>query len=111
MTAKVSSLRVGTPTKSQGEFNCKYFNMFEPEDLSRYRELRQQDNDPSHGVQIELIRDFIKKTREEEYHGEEKHVSEEEIPYVYIEWWDKTPKRKKGDNDAETQAASAGWQD
>jgi hypothetical protein len=57
------------------------------------------------------MREFIRKIRDEEYNGEVKTVHEEEFPHVYVEWWEKKPKRKKGDSDDEEKQAGQGWRD
>ncbi len=109
MTAKATIVRLPTPGKNLGKFHCKYFNMFDADEAAEYAALRQQDSDSSSGVEISHMREFIRKTREEEYDGDHKTVHEEEEPHVYVEWWVKKPKRKKGDNHAEQQDAKEGW--
>lgn len=107
--AKVTTLRVPTPGKNLGKFHCQYFNLFDGDDLEFYQDLRQRDNDGAEGLTIGHIKEFIRKKREETYEGEMKTVCEEEYPYVYVEWWVKEPKRKKGDSHEERKTASEGW--
>ncbi len=109
MSGKATIVRIPTPGKNLGKFHCRYFNMFDKEDSAAYAELRQLDSDASSGIEISFMREFIRKTREEEYDGELKTVREEEEPHVYIEWWEKKVKRKKGDNYAEQEDAKQGW--
>jgi hypothetical protein len=111
MTAKATLVRMPTPGKNLGKFHCKYFNMFDAEQMEEYSSLRQMDSDSSSGLEISHMREFIRKVRDEEYSGEEKTVHEEEFPYVYVEWWEKKLKRKKGDSHAERKEAGAGWRD
>lgn len=111
MSAKVTQMRVPGPKGHKGVFKCKHFNMFDEEDLAAYTQLRQKDNDPSSGLVIDVMREFIRKIRDEEYEGEMKTVHEEEIPHVYIEWWEKPPSRTKGDSHVEQKKAGAGWRD
>lgn len=109
--AKATLVRVPTPGKNLGEFHCKYFNLFDSDERGEYQLLRQQDSEISSGVQISHMREFVRKVRDEEYSGEDKTVHEEEFPYVYVEWWEKKPTRRKGDNYDEQKKASAGWRD
>jgi len=109
MTAKATLLRVPGAGKNLGDFKCRHYNLFDEDELAAYAELRQQDSDPSSGIKIAHMREFIRKVRDEEYDGDSKTVHEEEFPHVYVEWWEKKPKLKKGDNYEEQKSAKAGW--
>ncbi len=111
MAAKVSTVRTSTPGKNLGKFHCRYFNMFDKEDIGAYQGIRQRDNDSSDGLTIDLIREFVRKVRDETRKGEDIEIHEEEFPYVYIEWWEKKSKKKDGDSHEEQKSAKAGWSD
>ena len=107
---KATAVRVPTPGKNLGKFHCGHFNLFDSVEAAAYAALRQLDSDSSSGIEIAFMREFIKKTREEEYEdGERVSAKEEEEPHVYIEWWEKQVKRKKGDNYGEQKDAKQGW--
>ena len=109
MTAKATIVRLPSTGKNLGKFHCKYFNMFDTDEAAEYAALRQRDSDTSSGIEISHMREFIRKTRDEEYDGDTKTVHEEEFPHVYVEWWEKKVKRKKGDSHAEQSEAKQGW--
>ena len=112
MTAKTTAVRMPTPGKHLGKFDCKYYNMFEESDRTEYIALRNDDNDPASGVSISLIKEFIRKIKDTTYTGDQQtEVHEEEFPHVYVEWWVSKPRREKGDSNDEKRKASKGWRD
>ena len=103
--AQATPLKVPYGTADYGTFHAEKFNMFEPEELLLYADLRNRANDASSGIKIEMMREY---TRKETTRDGDSSTTTEEIILV-VQYWEKTPKRNKGDNDAEVKEASKDW--
>lgn len=105
--AKVSEVKFGNSAASLGEFKCEKFNLFEPEEMELYGELRTRANNASSGIQIEQIREYSRKTVIKEG-GPEGIVTTQEDVYLVVHYWERQPKKTKGesndDDDAQEQA-------
>lgn len=106
--AGATPLRLGFGNKNHGTFKVEKFNLFDDIDLGRYAELRNRANDASTGVVIESMREHTRKTTEREGQGNDQRITTSEEVVLVIEYWEKTPKRKKGDNDVEIKKVTDG---
>ncbi|MBW2691043.1 MAG: hypothetical protein JRE57_00235 [Deltaproteobacteria bacterium] len=102
MAAKATEVKFADSAKSMGEFRCKSFNMFEPEDMVTYGDLRTNANNASSGINIEQIREYTRKTVIREG-GPEGIVTTQEDVYLVVHYWEKPPKRTKGESDEDEQ--------
>lgn len=108
MAAKATPMRASFGNQNLGDFHAEKFSMFEDDDLEKYSELRNRANDASNGIKIEMMREYSRKTTTVEGAGEgQVTISSEEIVLV-VQYWEKAPKRLKGDND-ELAEAKKDW--
>jgi hypothetical protein len=103
--AQATPLKVPYGTEDYGTFKAEKFNMFDTEELAVYSELRNRANDASSGIKIEMMREY---TRKETTRDGDSSTTTEEIILV-VQYWEKTPKRNKGDSDEEVKEASKDW--
>jgi hypothetical protein len=109
--AKVTIVKAGFGNKNLGTFHAVKFNMFDAEDLAKYAELRDRANDASSGIKFEMIREYSRKTTVREGQGEDLVATTTEDIILVVQYWEKKPKRNKGDNDAELSEAKKDWSD
>ena len=105
MGGQATPLKVPFGTEDYGTFHAEKFNMFEDADLEKYSRLRNRANDASSGIKIEMMREYTRKETTRE--GDSSTTTEDII--LVVQYWEKTPKRKNGDNDAEVKEASRDW--
>ena len=103
--AGATPLKVPFGSSNLGTFKAEKFNMFEPEGLEAYAELRNRANDASTGVTIEQIREYSRKTTTREGEGEGSVATTTEEIFLMVQYWEKSPKREKGDSDDEIKEA------
>ena len=103
--AGATPLKAPFGKKNHGTFRVEKFSMFEEDDLERYAELRNRANDASSGIVIEMMREYSRKTTDREGQGNDQRVTTTEEIILVVQYWEKTPRRKKGDNDAEIKEA------
>lgn len=103
MAAKATPVPFNTGTKNHGDFRCKKFNIFNDVDMQEYADLRTRANDASAGIQIEQIREYSRKETIREGAGESLSVTTIEDIYLVVHYWEKKPKRTKGDSDEEVE--------
>lgn len=104
--AKVSEVKFGNPAADLGDFRCDRFNLFEPDDMDRYGELRTRANNASSGIEIEQIREYSRKTVIKEG-GPDGIVTTQEDVFLVVHYWERPLKKIKGesdDDDAKEQA-------
>jgi len=99
--AKVTPLKASQPGKNLGEFKAKSFNLFEPDELEAYSELRTKAADLSNGIRIETIREYSRKTTKTEGYGETQVTTTTEEIILVVQYWERPVARKKGDSDDE----------
>ena len=109
MTAKATALKAGFGPRNLGDFHIEKFSMFEDDDLERYADLRNRANDASKGIKIEMMREYSRKTTHREGQGNDQNVTTTEEIILVVHYWEKTPKRIKGDSDDEVKEASKEW--
>ena len=107
--AKVTEMKAGFGPKNLGMFQIKKFSMFEEDDLERYAELRNRANDASQGVKIEMMREYTRKFSTVDGSGENQIVTTSEEIILVVHYWEKKPKRTKGDSDDELKEAETDW--
>ena len=104
--AGATPLKASFGSSNFGDFKCEKFNMFEPEGMESYAELRNRANDASKGVKIEMIREYTRKTTTTETEGSTSTSTTKEEIFLMVQYWEKAPKREKGDSDDEIKNAS-----
>jgi hypothetical protein len=106
--AKVSEVKFSNSAADLGKFHCVTFNLFDREEMADYAELRTEANNAASGIQIELMREYSRKTIIKEG-GPEGIVTTQEDVFLVVHYWEKQPKRTKGESD-EDDAEHAGLQ-
>lgn len=107
--AKATPLKAGFGPKDLGDFKVEKFNMFEENDLELYADLRNRANDRSNGIKIELMREYSRKTTVREGSGQDQCVTTTEEIILVVHYWQKKPKREKGDTDEKVSATKEDW--
>lgn len=103
--AKVTAVKFDSGKRQhRGTFKVESFNMFDPEDMQKYAELRQRSENKVNGIDFELIREYSRKTTTVNGAGTEDQtiVTAEEIILV-CHYWEHPVVRTKGDSDEEVQ--------
>lgn len=105
--AKVTQLKwaTGNRNKNFGTLHIKKFSIFNEDDMEAYAKLREADGDASSGIKIGYIREYSRKTTTTEGDGSERIVTTTEEIILVVEYWEKSPKRTKGDSDEEVERA------
>jgi hypothetical protein len=109
--AKVTPLKAGFGPRNLGTFKIEKFSMFEEDELEKYADLRNRANDASQGVKIEMMREYERKVTTREGAGNDLVVTTTEEIILVVHYWEKTPKRNKGDSNDELQEAKKDWSD
>ena len=107
--ANVTPVKWGITGKEMGEFHCDEFNLFNEDDRKEYARLRTVANDASSGITIENIREYSRKIVVEEIADEGKIVTTKDDIILVVSYWDKSPRKSKGDTDEEVEEAGAEW--
>jgi len=95
--ATVSELKTGSGGKDWGAFRVQTFNLFDSDAADEYATLRTRANDASSGVRIENIQQFSRKMSTSQGDGEDRVVTTVEEIFIVVQYWEKKPKRDKGD--------------
>jgi hypothetical protein len=106
--AKVTPVKWGITPKDQGEFHCESFNLFEPDEVRLYEQLRTDASNAANGIKIEHIREYARKKTTREGEGEELIVTTTEDIIVVVQYWQKRSE-KQGDTDGEVDEARQAW--
>jgi len=107
--AKVTEVKFGSSNSNLGNFRIEKFSMFEDADLERYADLRNRANDASSGIKIEMMREYERKNTVREGTGQDLVVTTSEEVILVVQYWEKAPKRAKGDNKDEIFEAQKDW--
>jgi hypothetical protein len=103
--AGATPLKASFGPNNLGTFKMEKFSIFEEADLEAYSILRNKANDVSAGIKIEMMREYNRKTTTHD--GDVMTTTEEVI--LTVQYWEKPPKREKGDNDEENKEARKDW--
>lgn len=106
---KASSVPFSGGNQNHGDFKVSKYNIFDPEEMEAYAELRTQANDKSSGIVIEQIREYTKEVIEREGRGEDAISTTTKDIYLVVHYWEKKPKREGGDSDDEVKEAKREW--
>ena len=109
MSGKATPLRAAFGTQNLGKFHAEKFSLFEVEDLERYADLRNRANEAANGIKIEMMREYTRRTTVVEGSGEGQITTSSEEIVLVIQYWEKAPKRQKGDNNDELEDAKKEW--
>ena len=101
--ATVTPLKVGVGTQNLGTFKVRSFNLFDEDDLEEYAALRNQANDASSGVKIEMMREYTRKKTTKEGSGEDQVVKSWEDIILVVQYWEKAPSRANGETSDDIQ--------
>lgn len=100
--ATAKEVKVAGGKRNRGEFRCESFNIFLKEDREQYADLRTRANDASSGIDIELVREYSRKNT---YRDGDGNVTTEEDIILVVHFWEKKPRKDKGDSDDEVRKA------
>jgi hypothetical protein len=106
---KATPLKAPFGAKNHGKFHIEKFNMFHEDDLEKYAELRNRANDTANGIKIEMMREYTRRTTTVDGQGETQVTTSSEEIILVVQYWEKAPKRAKGDNDEELKEATKEW--
>jgi len=106
MSAKATEVKYSNSAAALGDFKCEKFNLFDADEMESYGVLRTRANNASSGISIEHIREYTRKTVIREG-GPEGIVTTQDDVYLVVHYWEKKPKRTKGDSDADEQKQRA----
>lgn len=109
MTAKAKELKFSQGNKNFGDFKVEKFNLFEPQEMTEYADLRTRANDASKGIHIENIREYTRKVVTSEGEGTDRVSTSTEDIYILVQYWEKPPKKETGDSDNDKQEAKKDW--
>lgn len=107
--AKVTPLRAAFGTQNLGEFKAVNFSMFNEEDLAKYAALRNRANNAANGINIEMMREYSRKSTVIEGSGEGQVTTSSEEIVLVVQYWEKAVKSQKGDKANELKEAKKEW--
>jgi len=107
--AKVSEVKVTGGTSDLGVFHAKLFNVFNPDELGEYEDLRGKARDASSGVKIDHIKELTRKRVVVDREGDNERTETTEDLYIMVQWWEKRVERDKGDSNAEINRTTRDW--
>lgn len=107
--AKATPVRVGFGTKDLGKFCIEKFNLFDDDQLLLLAEFRNRANERTNGIKIELMREYSRKTTTREGSGDDQVVTTTEEIYLVVHYWQKPPKRDKGDTNEKVSTSKDDW--
>lgn len=106
---KATSVSFSSGNKNFGDFRVKKYNIFEPEEMAEFAELRTRANNASSGIVIEQIREYTKEVTEREGSGEEALSTTTKDIYLVVHYWEKKPKKESGESDDKVEEAKKIW--
>lgn len=107
--AGATPLKASFGPNNLGTFKAEKFNIFDETEMEAYSELRNRANDASAGVKIEMMREYARKTTTHEGEGSTSVTTTTEEIFLFVQYWEKPPKRQKGASDEENKEASKDW--